>query len=135
QSTTEEQQQGPPGLQPGMGSTIYLDFNKVVPDLSPNDLKQLLSPFLDFTRERSASVQWVDTLPPAMKKAISERRPLVGMDREEVVAAIGKPDHKVRERDPQGNDIEDWIYGEPPSKTVFVCFTGDLVTTIRQYPE
>ena len=135
QTTTEEQQQGPPGLQPGMGSTIYLEFNKVVPDLNPNDLKQLLSPFLDFTRERSASVQWVDTLPPAMKKAISERRPLVGMDREEVVAAIGKPDHKVRERDPQGNDIEDWIYGEPPSKTVFVCFTGDLVTTIRQYPE
>ncbi|MGC1621140.1 MAG: hypothetical protein WA765_21815 [Candidatus Acidiferrum sp.] len=135
QTTTEEQQQGPPGLQPGMGSTIYLDFNKAVPDLSPSDLKQLLSPFLDFTRERSASVQWVDTLPPAMKKAIAERRPMVGMDRDEVIAAIGKPDHKVRERDPQGNDIEDWIYGEPPSKTVFVCFSGDRVTTIRQYPE
>lgn len=135
QTTTEEQEQGPPGLQPGMGSTIYLDFSKAVPDLSPKDLKQLLSPFLDFTRERSASVQWVDTLPPAMKKAIAERRPIVGMDREEVIAAIGKPDHKVRERDPQGNDTEDWIYGEPPSKTVFVCFTGDRVTTIRQYPE
>ncbi|MGC1483402.1 MAG: hypothetical protein WA789_06370 [Candidatus Acidiferrum sp.] len=135
QSTTEEQQQGPPGLQPGMGSTIYLDFNKSVPDLSPKDLKQLLSPFLDFSRERSASVQWVDTLPPAMKKAIQERRPMVGMDREEVIAAVGKPDHKVRERDTAGNDMEDWIYGEPPSKTVFVCFTGDRVTTIRQYPE
>jgi hypothetical protein len=135
QTTTEEQEQGPPGLQPGTGSTIYLDFNKAVPDLSPNDLKQLLSPFLDFTRERSASVQWVDTLPPAMKKAIAERRPIVGMDRDEVIAAIGKPDHKVRERDSQGNDIEDWIYGEPPSKTVFVCFSGDRVTTIRQYPE
>jgi len=39
------------------------------------------------------------------------------MDREEVVAAIGKPEHKVRERDSEGNDIEDWIYGQPPSKT------------------
>ena len=134
-TATEEQQTGPPGLQPGAGSTIYLEFAKRVPDLSPKDLKQLLSPFLDFSRERSASVQWVDTLPPAMKKAIAERRPVVGMDREEVVAAIGKPDHKVRERDPSGNDIEDWIYGEPPSKTVFVCFSGDRVTTIRQYPE
>ena len=135
QTTTEQEETGPPGLQPGMGSTIYLDFNKPVPDLSPSDLKQLLSPFLDFSRERSASVLWVDSLPPEMKKAIAERRPLVGMDREEVIAAIGKPDHKVRERDPQGNDIEDWIYGEPPSKTVFVRFSGDHVTRIKQYPE
>lgn len=135
QTTTEQQETGPPGLQPGLGSTIYLDFGKPVPDLSPSDLKKLLSPFLNFAGERSAAVEWVDTLPPAMKKAIAERRPMVGMDRDEVIAAIGKPDHKVRERDSQGNDTEDWIYGEPPSKTVFVCFTGDRVTTIRQYPE
>jgi hypothetical protein len=134
-TTTQEQEGGPPGLQPGMGSTIYLDWNKAVPDLTPGDLKDLLSPFLDFARERSASVQWVDTLPPEMKKAIQERRPMVGMDREEVVAAIGKPDHKVRERDQEGNDIEDWIYGQPPSKTVFVRFNGDRVTVIRQYPQ
>jgi hypothetical protein len=135
QTTTEQQETGPPGLQPGMGSTIYLDFSKPVPDLSPNDLKQLLSPFLDFSRQRSASVQWVDTLPPEMRKAIQERRPIVGMDREQVVAAIGKPDHKIRERDNQGNDIEDWIYGQPPSKTVFVRFNGDRVTNIKQYPQ
>lgn len=134
QTTTEQEQTGPAGLQPGMGSTLYLEFNKPVPDLSPNDLKQILSPFLDFSG-RSASLQWIDTLPPETKKAIQERRPLVGMDREEVVAAIGKPDHKVRERDAQGNDIEDWIYGQPPSKTVFVRFSGDHVTNIRQYPD
>ncbi|HMD37889.1 MAG TPA: hypothetical protein VKH15_01325 [Candidatus Acidoferrum sp.] len=134
-STSEQQQTGPPGLQPGAGSTIYLDFSKPVPDLSPNDLKQLLSPLLDFSRQHSASVQWVDTLPPEMKKAIQERRPIVGMDREQVVAAIGKPDHKIRERDQEGNDIEDWIYGQPPSKTVFVRFNGDRVTNIKQYPQ
>lgn len=135
QATSDQQEKGPPGLQPGMGSTIYLDFSKPVPDLSPNDLKQLLTPFLDFSRERSASVQWVDTLPPEFKKAIQERRPVVGMDREQVVAAIGKPDHKIRERDQEGNDIEDWIYGQPPSKTVFVRFNGDHVTNIKQYPQ
>src|SRR5271155_2147504 len=134
-STSEQQQAGPPGLQPGAGSTIYLDFSKPVPDLSPNDLKQLLSPLLDFSRQHSASVQWVDTLPPEMKKAIQERRPIVGMDREQVVAAIGKPDHKIRERDQEGNDIEDWIYGQSPSKTVFVRFNGDRVTNIKQYPQ
>ena len=134
-TTTPEQESGPPGMQPGMGSTIFLEFTKPVPDLTPDELKQLLSPFLDFAKQRSASVQWFDTLPPEMKKAIQERRASVGMDREEVVAAIGKPEHKVRERDSDGNEIEDWIYGQPPSKTVFVRFQGDHVTSIKQFPQ
>jgi len=134
-TTTPQEENGPPGMQPGMGSTIYLEFTKAIPDLTPDELKKILSPFLDFAKQRSASVQWVDTLPPEMKKAIQDRRPTVGMDREEVVAAIGKPEHKVRERDSDGNDIEDWIYGQPPSKTVFIRFMGDRVTSIRQYPQ
>jgi hypothetical protein len=133
QSQTSEN--GPPGVQPGMGSTLFLEFTKAVPDLTPEDLKQILSPFLDFTRQRSASVHWTDTLPPEVRKAIQDRRPAVGMDREEVVAAIGKPEHKVRERDSEGNEIEDWIYGQPPSKTVFVRFQGDRVTSVRQFPQ
>jgi len=130
--TTENQ--GPPGLQPGMGSTIILEFSKSIPDLTPDELKQLLAPLLDFSKQRSASVQWFDTLPVEMKKAIQDRRPLIGMDREMVVAAIGKPGHKVRERDTEGNDIEDWIYGTPPAKTIFVRFSGDRVSSIKQFP-
>ena len=133
--STSTQDQGPPGMLPGMGSTIFLEFNKPVPDLTPDELKQFLSPFLNFSKERSAAVQWFDTLPPEMKKAIQDRKPVVGMDREELIAAIGKPDHKVRERDSDGNDIEDWIYGQPPSKTVFVRFLGDHVTSIKQFPQ
>jgi hypothetical protein len=134
-TTSTQQDQGPPGMQPGLGSTLYLEFTQPLPDMSPEDLKKLLSPFLDFTRQRSASVQWFDTLPIEMKKAIQDRKPVVGMDREEVVAAIGKPEHKVRERDSEGNDIEDWIYGQPPSKTVFVRFTGARVTSVKQFPQ
>jgi hypothetical protein len=134
-TTSTQQDQGPAGLQPGLGSTLYLEFPQPLPDLAPEDLKTILSPFLDFTRQRSASVQWFDTLPVEMKKAIQDRRPVVGMDREEVVAAIGKPEHKVRERDQEGNDIEDWIYGQPPSKTVFVRFTGPRVTSVKQFPQ
>jgi hypothetical protein len=135
QSTVTPENQGPPGLQPGTGSTLFLEFPKSIPDLTPDDLKQILSPFLNFAKERSAAVQWIDTLPPQMKKAIQDRRPAVGMDREMVVAAIGKPEHKIRERDSTGNDIEDWIYGTPPDKTVFVRFTGDKVTAIEQFPK
>jgi hypothetical protein len=134
-TSTSQQDSGPPGLQPGAGSTLFLEFNKTLPDLSPEDLKKLLAPFLDFTKQRSASVQWFDTLPIEMRKAITDRKAAVGMDREMVVAAIGKPDHKVRERDQEGNDIEDWIYGQPPSKTVFVRFMGDHVTSVKQFPQ
>jgi len=134
-TTSTQQDSGPPGMQPGLGSTLYLEFSQALPDMSPDDLKKLLAPFLDFTRQRSASLQWFDTLPIEMKQAIQDRKPVVGMDREEVVAAIGKPEHKVRERDAEGNDIEDWIYGQPPSKTVFVRFTGQRVTSVKQYPQ
>src|SRR2546423_161589 len=128
-TTTEAQEVGPPGLQPGAGSTLYLEFNKTIPDLTPDELKKVLAPFLDFNRQRSASVQWIDTLPTDIRKAIQERTAKVGMDREMVVAAIGKPGHKVRERDPEGNEIEDWIYGTPPDRTLFVRFTGNRVTS------
>jgi len=134
-TTTTRPDSGPPGIQPGAGSTVFLEFNKTVPDLSPDDLKQLLAPILDFSKQRSASVQWVDTLPPEMKKAIQDRRPVVGMDRDMVIAAVGKPERKVREKDADGNDIEDWIYGQPPSKTMFVRFMGEHVTKIEQFPQ
>lgn len=132
---TTQQEQGPPGFQPGMGGTIYIDFAQHIPDLSPDQLKTLLAPFLDFSKERSASVHWIDTLPPATKKAITERHAILGMDRDEVVAAMGKPDRKVRERDTNGSDTEDWIYGHPPDKTIFVKFTSDRVSAIKQYPQ
>jgi hypothetical protein len=134
-TTTTQQEQGPAGFQPGQGGTLYVQFPKNVPDLSPDELKNILSPFLDFAKERSAAVHWIDTLPPEMKKAITDRRAIPGMDKEEVVAAIGKPDRKVRERDAEGYDTEDWIYGHPPDKTVFVHFRGDKVSSIKQYPQ
>ncbi len=59
---------------------------------------------------------------------------MVGMDREMVIAAVGRPERKVRERDSNGLETEDWIYGQPPGKTVFVRFAGDHVVTIKQFP-
>jgi len=50
-----------------------------------------------FRKNAPPRLHWIDTLPPEMKKAITERHALLGMDREEVVAAIGKPDRKVRD--------------------------------------
>jgi hypothetical protein len=123
----------PQGYQ-GLGATLVLDFGRPLPELTPDELKHYLAAMLDFAKQRSASVQWVETLPPEFQKAIQERRAVVGMDREMVIAAVGKPQRKVRERDAEGMEIEDWIYGQPPQKTIFVRFAGDKVTSVKQYP-
>jgi hypothetical protein len=117
------------------GATVYLDFDKAVPDMTPDDLKQYLSGLLDFSKQHSAAVQWMDTLPADIQKAIEAKRPAVGMDREMVVAALGRPDRKVREKAPDGSETEDWIYGQPPAKTIFVKFEGDKVTQVEQFPQ
>lgn len=124
---------GSPGYQ-ATGSTLILDYGRPLPDLSPDDVKKQLGVFLDFSKQRSASVQWIETLPLEVQEAIKEKRAIVGMDREMVQAAMGKPDKKVRERDPDGLETEDWIYGHPPAKTVFVKFAGEKVISVKQFP-
>ena len=116
-----------------IGVTLVLDYGKPLPDMGPDDLKHDLSQVLDFKDQKSATVNWVDTLPPEYKKAIQENRAVVGMDHDMVIAALGRPDHKVRERTEQGEETEDWIYGDPPSKTVFVTFLGDKVIRVKEF--
>jgi hypothetical protein len=115
------------------GATIFLDFGRPVPEMSGEQLKAYLGRVLDFAK-RSAAVQYVDSLPPKVREAIAAKRAEVGMDHDEVIASMGRPERKVRERDADGNDLEDWIYGKPPAKTTFVTFRGDKVVKVTQYP-
>ena len=117
------------------GATLYLDFDKPLPDMTAEDLEQYLSGVLDFSKRHSAAVQWVESLPPEIQKAIQDKQPVVGMDHDMVLAAMGRPDRKVREKGTDGSEIEDWIYGTPPAKTIFVSFEGDKVTQVHQYPQ
>ena len=55
------------------GATIYLDFDKPLPDMTPDDLKQYLSSLLDFSQQHSAAVQWMTTLPPDIQNAIGRQ--------------------------------------------------------------
>jgi len=115
------------------GATLILDYGHSIPDMSPDDLKHDLSVMLDFSKQRSAAVNWIDTLAPQFQQAIKDEHAVVGMDSEMVLAAMGRPEHKVRERDAEGNDTEDWIYGTPPSRTTFVTFEGDTVIRVKEY--
>lgn len=133
-STTRDDSRAPASATQKSGATFFLDFDRSLPDMTANQVKQYLAVILDFSKQRSAAINWTDSLPPQMQDAIRDKRAIVGMDREEVMAAMGRPDRKVRERDADGNDIEDWIYGHPPSLTTFVRFMGEKVSQIDQYP-
>jgi hypothetical protein len=124
-----------PSVTQNLGGTVILDFGRPVPDITPDQLKSYLSGLLDFSKQHSAAVQWVESLPPAMQTAIKDKRAAVGMDRDMVIAAVGRPDRKVRERTPDGTETEDWIFGKPPAKTVFVKFEGDKVISVEQFPQ
>jgi|SRR5215469_2054613 len=125
----------PEGVDPAQpkGGVLILDYGRPVPDMSPDDLKNDLAAFFDFSKQRSAAVNWVDTLPPQFKDAIKDHRAVVGMDQEMVLAAMGRPEHKVREKSPEGKDTEDWIYGNPPAHTTFVTFAGDTVIRVEEF--
>jgi hypothetical protein len=124
-----------PSVNTNTGATLFLDFDQPLPDMTPDQLKQYLSGMLDFSKQHSAAVQWIDTLPPDIQKAIAEKRAAAGMNREMVLAAIGRPDQKVREQAPDGAETEDWIYGHPPAKTIFVKFEGEKVVSVEQFPK
>ena len=53
------------------------------------------------------------------------------MDRDQVILALGRPDHKVRET-VDGTEQEDWVFGKPPGRIVFVTFVGEKVVRIRE---
>ncbi len=118
-------------IDPKLGSNIALLFPKGVPPLAASDIKKILLPLMDFEK-RSATEQYVKTLPPEVQKAITEGRVLEGMDRDTVILTMGgRPRLKSRETK-DGIDYEDWVYGNPPGKMVFVTFTGNKVTKVKE---
>jgi hypothetical protein len=118
--------------QPTGGVLVLYFGHQDVPNLSADQLKSDLSPFLDFSKH-SAAQNWVDTLPPKFQKGIKDHQAVVGMDRDMVIAALGLPDKKVRQWDPEGHETEDWIYGLPPSPSTFVTFQGENVVRVQHY--
>lgn len=115
---------------PSLGTSISIDFHKPMENLSSADVKRILSPILDFDK-RSATTLYAETLSPAMQAAVKEKRALVGMDRDEVLLAMGHPDHKYRETTKDGLETEDWIYGTPPGKVSFVTFANNKVIKVK----
>ncbi len=124
---------GPPGQggspAPG-GTTLAVLFHEKIPPVQSADLKKILEPIVDFD-PHSATKDYVSSLPPPVKTAIQEKRAVAGMDRDQVLLALGRPRSKDRQtRD--GVDYEDWIYGDPPGKVTFVTFAGSKVVKVKE---
>src|SRR5438067_1856649 len=111
------------------GSYVDLVFAHYVPDMNPQELKDLLRPVFDFNAKTAAEA-YLDTVPPKVKDAIKNHNVLVGMNREMVIYAKGRPPKKDREKDGD-TEYEEWIYGEPPQDVDFVRFVGDEVVRVE----
>ncbi|MBZ5613518.1 MAG: DUF2845 domain-containing protein [Acidobacteriia bacterium] len=111
------------------GSFVDLYFDKYVPELTGPELKELLRPVFDFDA-KSPLEAYLETVPPQVKEAIKNHHVLVGMNREMVIYAKGRPPKKVRET---ANEVEyeEWIYGTPPQDVDFVRFVGDEVMRVE----
>jgi len=112
------------------GTSLVVEFHKPIEGMKAVEVKKLLAPVLDFDRHSVTEI-YTETLTPEVRQAIKEKRAAVGMDRDQVRMALGQPTHKERQtRD--GVDYEDWVYGTPPGKIVFVTFDGEKVVKVKE---
>jgi hypothetical protein len=119
-----------PAIENAHGSYLDIYFDKYVPEMSAQQLRDLLYPVLDFTAHNKDEA-YLDTVPPKVKQAILAHHVLVGMNSDMVLHAMGKPPMKDREKDSSGVEYEEWIYGKPPQDVDFVRFVGDEVVRVE----
>jgi hypothetical protein len=120
----------PPPNANAKGSFVVLTFDKYVPDVTPEQVKRMLAPVFEFGAGKSATNQDVESMPPVLRAALKDHRALVGMNRDLVVEAIGRPNQKIREKDGDV-EYEEWVYGTPPADMQFIRFVGDEVTQVK----
>ncbi len=111
------------------GARITLAFSKFVPEVTPAQLKALLSPLISFDMKTPVQA-YTDTLPPRLKDAILNHHVMVGMTTDMVLFALGQPEAKSREMDGQ-MPFEEWIYGHPPQDVNFVRVNGNRVIRVE----
>jgi len=111
------------------GSYVDVVFDHHVPDLTVEQVKQILRPVFDFD-SKSPVEAYLESVPPKVKEAIKNHQVLVGMNREMVIYSKGRPPKKIREKDGE-TEYEDWIYGEPPQDVDFIRVVGDQVIRVE----
>jgi hypothetical protein len=111
------------------GSSVFLDL-KDGAKLTTGQIKDLLAPVLDF-KAMTVAEAYQKTLPPKLAEAVKNHHALVGMDKEMVLYALGRPPRRVRETS-DGKEVEEWIYGAPPQDVEFIRFISDKAVSIEE---
>ncbi|HEV2445840.1 MAG TPA: hypothetical protein VGS58_07965 [Candidatus Sulfopaludibacter sp.] len=113
------------------GTSIVILFHKPLEPMKAADVKKMMAPVLDFEKHSVTEI-YSETLPAETQKAIKDKRVIEGMNHEQVLMAMGRPQHKSREPNSEGIEQEDWVYGVPPGKITFVTFNGDKVVKVKE---
>jgi hypothetical protein len=115
------------------GSKVTLLFpNKLPKEMSAAEIKDLLNPVLDFSKQSLAKTG-IEALPPEFQEAVKAKEARVGMDANTVLLALGQPNKRHSEKNAEGVEQEDWIYNGRGRRTTFVTFEKDVVVKITQY--
>lgn len=112
------------------GTNIEILFHEPLPALKAADVKKILGPVLDFEKRTSTEL-YSEQLTPEVRNAIKAKKAIEGMDKEQVILALGRPAHKQRETK-DGVELEDWVYGTPPGRIIFVTFNGNKATKVKE---
>ncbi len=113
------------------GASIEIKFPDSIGDTDATGVKKILAKVLDFDKH-TAVESYIDSLPEPVREAIKAKKAIVGMDREQVLMALGTPVSKSRETK-EDVDYEDFIYGKPPGIMRFVKFAGAKVVSVQEY--
>jgi hypothetical protein len=110
------------------GSSVLLTL-KDGKGIGSDEVKEMLAPVLDFKAMTQAEA-YQKSLPPVLAAAVKQHHALVGMDKEMVQVAVGRPLRRLRETS-DGQEYEEWIYGTPPGEVEFVRFVQGKVVRIE----
>jgi hypothetical protein len=116
------------------GSKVTLKFAQKVPsELTPDQLKELLDPVLDFEKSNFLRTG-INALPPEFQEAVKLKEARIGMDRSTVILAMDRP-HE-RHRDPKLNE-EYWLYrgrGLRVTEVTFDAAEGIVIRIVEHGP-
>lgn len=111
------------------GARVTLAFKNRIPDLTGEQVKELLAPIISFDVKTPVQA-YTDTLPKPLKQAILDHQVLVGMNTDMVLFAKGQPVEKYHEMEGQ-MPVDIWIYGKPPDDVTFVRINGNRVIRVE----
>jgi len=115
-----------------IGSKVSLVFSSKVPaELTYQQLQQLLTPVLDFTKKTVVSTN-IESLPPEFKAAVLAKEAAIGMNQDMVLLSMGIPDRKTQEK-VEGVEQEEWQYYGRGVKRTFVTFESNVVVKVTEH--